>query len=379
MLTGILYLDWAALALSLFNTILLVWLGLTVLLNAERRSWGIWLTGGGLLVAGAFFFSHSAIFGHSQTDLEPGLNIWWHVGWVPAILSPFAWYIEMLWYGGFWDDSTAPIRRRQLPGLVFVVLLALGSLGMVFFANPFPSFTRVANLDLESTPTIAGIPLLILVYLVYIILCTGLSLDALRFPGPSSRLMGELARRRARSWFIAASLVLLLVSVLVAWVMLWIVINAAEDREFSSLVSAIGWFDVSISALIGLAVVLLGQAIVAYEVFTGKSLPRRGLARYWRRAVILAGGYSLVVGGALTLQLRPIYILLVTTLVMTVFYALLSWRSYAERERFIEHLRPFVTSQRLYETLLTGPSPASSLVPAELEVDAPFRALCRDI
>lgn len=87
MLTGILYIDWAALALSLFNTILLVWLGLTVLLNAERRSWGIWLTGGGLLVGGAFFLSHSAIFGHSQSDLEPGLNIWWHVGWIPAILS----------------------------------------------------------------------------------------------------------------------------------------------------------------------------------------------------------------------------------------------------------------------------------------------------
>jgi signal transduction histidine kinase len=379
MLTGIFYLDWAALALSLFNTILLVWLGLTVLLNAERRGWGIWLTGGGLLVAGAFFLSHSAILGHSQGDLEPGLNIWWHAGWVPAILSPLAWYIEMLWYGGFWDDRSAPIHRRQFPGLIFIVLLAFGSLGLVFFANPFPSFTRVANLDLASTPAIGGIPLLILVYLVYIILCTGLSMDALRFPGPSARLMGELARRRARPWFMAASLVLLVVSLLVAWVMLWIVMNAAAEREFTFLVSTIGWFDVSIASLIALAVVLLGQAIVAYEVFTGKSLPRRGLARYWRRAVILAGGYSLVVGWGLTLQLRPIYSLLMTTLVMTVFYALLSWRSYAERERFIEYLRPFVTSQRLYENLLTKPVPTSLIHPGEVEIDPPFRALCRDV
>ncbi len=36
-------LDWALMAVSLFNTILPLWLGLTVLLNAERRNWSIWL------------------------------------------------------------------------------------------------------------------------------------------------------------------------------------------------------------------------------------------------------------------------------------------------------------------------------------------------
>ena len=49
-MTGILWLDWAILAMSLFNTVLQLWLGLTVLLNAERRSWGIWLASGGLLL-----------------------------------------------------------------------------------------------------------------------------------------------------------------------------------------------------------------------------------------------------------------------------------------------------------------------------------------
>ena len=49
-MTGHLLLDWAILAVSLFNTILLIWLGLAVLLNAERRAWGIWLAGGGLLM-----------------------------------------------------------------------------------------------------------------------------------------------------------------------------------------------------------------------------------------------------------------------------------------------------------------------------------------
>ena len=42
--------------------------------------------------------------------------------------------------------------------------------------------------------------------------------------------------------------------------------------------------------------ILLGQAIVAYEIFTGKALPRHGFLRYWRRAIILAVGYGVVIG-----------------------------------------------------------------------------------
>ncbi len=56
-------LNWAIMAVSFFNTILLLWLGATVLLNAERRDWGIGLATGGLLLGGAFFVSHTAILG----------------------------------------------------------------------------------------------------------------------------------------------------------------------------------------------------------------------------------------------------------------------------------------------------------------------------
>ena len=39
-------------ALAFFNTVALTWLGLTVLLNADRNKLGTWLTGGGLLLGG---------------------------------------------------------------------------------------------------------------------------------------------------------------------------------------------------------------------------------------------------------------------------------------------------------------------------------------
>jgi hypothetical protein len=89
-MSGQFWLDWAVLAVSLFNTIVLLWLGLTVLLNAERRTWGIWMAGGGLLLGGIFFLSHSAIIGHGLNFLDEGINFWWQLGWFPVILAPFA-------------------------------------------------------------------------------------------------------------------------------------------------------------------------------------------------------------------------------------------------------------------------------------------------
>src|SRR5438128_7986602 len=103
-------LDWAGMAVSLFNTVLLLWLGLTVLLNAERRSWGLWLAGGGLLLGGAFFVSHSAILGYGLRNVSDAMDFWWHVGWVPAVVSPLSWYVVMLWYAGFWDDRQMSLR-----------------------------------------------------------------------------------------------------------------------------------------------------------------------------------------------------------------------------------------------------------------------------
>lgn len=378
-------LNWAVIAISLFNTILMLWLGLTILLNTERQTWGVWLTGGGLLVSGAFFVSHTAIFGSSLGSINRELDFWWRFGWLPVIICPFAWYLAMLWYSGFWSkpeavtpESSAMLRRRQRPWLSVTILLAVGLFGLLVFANPLPSYTQVAQLRLSATPMVGQIPLLIWVYPLYILLCILLSLDVLRHPAPSDRMMGDLARRRARPWLLAASVVLLAVSLLVGWIMFWLILNA-HQREVSGLYAdmtrTVTWFDVIISGLIALVVIFVGRAIVSYEVFTGRILPRRGLFRYWRSVVILAAGYGVIMGWSLTFALRPVYIILLTTILIALFYALFSWRSYAERERYIAHLRPFVASQRLYEHLLTP----TTATPSEVDAVTPFRALCADV
>ncbi|MCK6625404.1 MAG: hypothetical protein L6R45_09530 [Anaerolineae bacterium] len=382
-MTGNLLLDWAIIAVSLFNTVLLLWLGLTVVLTTDHRSWGVWLVGGGLLTSGVFFVSHTAILGYGLHTLGQGLNFWWRTGWLPVVISPLAWYVAMLWYAGFWQwriGPESPVQLgRQRFGLIVALLLAMILVGLLIFANPLPSFIQVSQLQLSTTPEVGGIPVLILVYPLYILLCIGLSLDALRHPAPSGRVMGDLARRRARPWLIAASLSLLLVSLLVGWVMVWVVLNARQAFPpggfFTHLALTIGWFDLVIDLLIASAVVLMGRAIVSYEVFTGKTLPRRGFFRHWRSAVILAAGYGVVVGGTIAIQLRPIYSLLLTTMLMVAFYALFSWRSFVERDQYIHQLRPFVTSQRLYDHLLAA-TPAAE---ESLGETGSFQALCADI
>jgi len=382
--SGSFLLDWVALAVSLFNTILLVWLGLTVLLNAERRTLGVWLAAEGLLMGAAFFVSHSAILGQNPYTPSTGINFWWHVGWIPVVASPFAWYVLMLWYSGFWDERPDPageqsLYRRHLPWLAFSVLFTLFLFGLLIFANPLPSVLQVAQLDLSGIPSIAGIPVLILSFPPYILLCILLSLDALLRPAPSGRLMGDLARRRARPWLVGSTLALLAVSLLVGAVLVWLVVQSRSRpvivAYIGQLAYTVAWFDLVLASLLALAILMLGQGIISYEVFTGQTLPRRGLARQWRNVVLLAAGTSTVVAWSLTIQLRPIYTLLLALLLMTVFYALTNWRAHVEREQSIRRLRPFASGPHLYEQMLTlpgAPLPEASLA-------APFNALCQDV
>jgi hypothetical protein len=172
--TGNFPLDWATQAVSLFNAIILLWLGLTVLLNAERRTLGLWIAGGQLLMGAAFFLSHSIILGYGQSIFNPGVNFWWHLGWIPVVSLPYAWYGVMLWYAGFWSSSDSPgesdepaepgepgepdspLRRRHRLWFALDSALAALIIGLLVFANPLPSFSQVAQLQLNATPPSAG-------------------------------------------------------------------------------------------------------------------------------------------------------------------------------------------------------------------------------
>jgi two-component sensor histidine kinase len=342
----------AALALSFFITILLFWLGLMVLLAGDRRSPGTWFTAVGLLLGALFFTSHTAILGSGLSTTSLGMDLWWWVSWTPAVIAPLAWYTALLWYAGY---RFRPGHRHHA-GFITTALLALCLPLLLVFANPLPSYQYVAGRTLVLTPHLGGVPLLILAYVFYSLLCYLLPIDLLRHP-PDRGPLETHTRRRARPYLMSASIAMLLAGGVLAWTALW----AIKSQPLPSLADpqvelTLLRFDLAVEALVAAAVVLLGRTIVGFEVFTGHPLPRNRFFSQWRGTLFLAGGFGVIAAGALVIELRPIYTLLLATALMVLFYALYSWRSFAEREAFMDRLRPFLASQNLYGQI-TGPQP----------------------
>lgn len=373
-MTGDFPLNWATLAVSIFNTILLLWLGLTVLLNAERRSTGVWVAGIGLLMSSLFFLSHTAILGLGPLQPEAGMNTWWQAGWIPVVSMPFFWYLVMLWYSSYWAEPHSIVHQRHQVPLVLATLLTVSTVGLVFLFNALPSYNQIIQLDLGGVLAIGGVPVLMFIYPFYLVICIGFSLDVLLHPGESVRLMGQLARQRARPWLIAATAALLLVSIAVGVVVIWGLYNLNRVIPPSEFALTLSVFDLVIDLFIASTILTVGQAIVAYEVFTGKTLPRQGLKRYWYLAIILSLSFGAIISWALLRDLEPIYLLLLSIVLVTGIYALIGWRSFTEQERYLKSLHPFISSQHLYDHLLR-----QNASPFDFEITRAFYALCEDI
>ncbi len=375
-MTGHVVTDWATLFVSLFNTIVMLWLGLTVLLSAERRDWGVWFAGGGLLAGAAFFFSHSAILGYGITMLRYGVNFWWRAGWALVIVAPLAWYVMTLWYSGFWTARSQQLRKRHKKWLIVMAVIAAAMIMALPFSSLFPTYVQAVLLDSSSLMSLGGIPLILLLYSGFIIALILLAIDALINPDPSERIMGDIARQRTRPWLIGTSIVLLIVSIIVTGFMIWAASSGrAQPRALlrTDTVWGIALLDLVIAGLVSVAVLLLGQAIVSYEVFTGKALPRRGFFRQWRNMLVVSAGYAAVISLSIVMDVSPVVSNLITTVLVVGFMSLLIWQSFVDREQLIASLRPFVVSQGLVSGLLDT---RDSMAGRAQEV---FNALCRDV
>lgn len=364
------------LTLSLFNIVVLLWLTMTVLLYAARRTRAVWLAGLGLAAGALFFVSHTTFVVQAATGAPSALATWWPVGWISLIYAPYAWYLAMLWHVGFWGEEAVDLRQRHRLLLALVTALGLGLLVIFITARPVPTTIVLAGRYFMTAPLLAGIPLLIIVYPVFTFLCIGFSFEALVRPGPVSLAVQGPARVRARPWLVAATISLLTVSVLMLLILIYLVLYAGRESLSMLMdqpVIEAYWLDVITSLTITAAVVSTGQAIVAYEIFTGGTLPRRGLRRQWHEALFLAGGFSTAVGVSFSAELHPIYTALIATVLVAVVFSLLGWRAHLERHRFMGQLRPFAASEGVFEGALS----ADARRPEEAALPL-LEALCRD-
>lgn len=357
-------------SLSFFNTVALLWLGLTVVLNAERRTPGTLVASGGLLLGGGFFAVHSVLVS-DVANLSDLVGLWWRGGWLPFVAAPYLWYLVMAWY-----SSRLSGHHRQW--LILLAGVGIFELGPLLLANPLASYS-----DLSAGSPVGFIlrdrlPFLVLIYPAYSVLCLVLALSILRRPASSERFMGEVARRRAQPWLVGASLTLLLVSLSVGAVVVWLVrevqLGGGLGPVFRDAIDLLLLLDAIISAQVALAVVLMGRAIVSYEIFTGKTLPRRVLVHDWLWSLALAAACGVLVAGSRGVAVDPTYKLLLATILLVLVYALAGWKSHVERERAVRRLRPLVASQGFYDGLL-GNDTASS----DLKSGAQLGTLCDEV
>ena len=204
-----------AFALSVFNVVVPFWLGVTVLASAEERRWGVWLAGLSLISAGTFFVFHTAMLYGSLYYLLYEIRVPEYIGWIPLTLLPFAWYIGMLWFSGFFEKKERPVWKwhRWIIRFLLIIILGIALLLVVNYSDtPLHSYRSTQN-QFGEGETYANAPLfhtanwslLFTIYLLYLILCYLSTLLALNQIQPTGRISGDVARGRARPWLIAAT------------------------------------------------------------------------------------------------------------------------------------------------------------------------------
>lgn len=351
-MSGQLILDWPVVSLSLFNAFLLFWLGFTILLESDRKSFGIWLAADGLFLGAVFFIAHSAILENGIRMTFPGINFWWQAGWWPVILSPLAWYSVILWYAGFWDDPDSKLHQRQSPWFGLVMVFTAGLLGWMLLANPLP------EIGIRGVPN-SGFFILAILFPIYIILCILLALNAILHPGPTARILGDEARRRARPWLTASTLVLLLVSLIVALVLVYGVITFeneyAENLVLSDTYFNLTIFDLIIEILITIAILLIGQAAMTYEVFTSFTLPRSGLRKRWILAIFTGIILSITIGASWVFTVRSELAILAILPIFAGALTIQNQKAASEQAVEAEQLRALVSSEKTYEKIFLEP------------------------
>ncbi len=360
---------WADRALSLFNTVVVLWLGAIVLLHAGRRQWDTWLACGGMMLAGIFFAGHSTVVGQRLDATNGAMGFWWQAIWLAFIIWPLLWYAIVAWYT---EAVNLPLHRRFLTGAVIMGVVALLAPA---FLPLIPPYGAILKHEAPHILTLASVPI-ILLYPVYCVVGEALALAALRAGGRSPEFMSDPAHRQSYPWLVATSFVLLGVALTVSIVAV-VVIGTAEARQLdlTAIVTqtVLVAVDAAISLLIAVVIVFVGEAVISYEIFTGNALPQSRLAEQWRLVQLLTAYFALLVGGSLELPIPPIYPLVLAVVLLALIVAVMGWRAALERQQAMEQLRPFVTSQGLYEHLI-DPS-----APAQADGTLPFIALCSDV
>ncbi|EKR75260.1 putative membrane protein [Leptospira noguchii str. 2006001870] len=291
---------------------ILLWLASTTIVNLEKRNWPATFTITILIVVSMLFGFFSWI---GELGILKILNypaVYFFPGILGLILIPFGWFFIIVWFLGLLKVNYSVFQnfpngfgKTNILNLLFInlkcrsvkiyfgktvyyklcILLLLFSqiFAIVFFLN----WSRKFTIDISIFNFWNVVPFSFrLSYLFYILICISIPVVALFIHRTSKKILPEIAKNKAIPYLKTISLLLLGVVILVFFLFLGGEIGIIEDPVLKLFIDPIPFyvFLIGIQFLVSVAVLTLGQALISYEIFTGKILPKIGLRREWRNA-----------------------------------------------------------------------------------------------
>lgn len=291
---------------------ILLWLASTTIVNLEKRNWPATFTITILIVVSMLFGFFSWI---GELGILKILNypaVYFFPGILGLILIPFGWFFIIVWFLGLlkvnysvfqnfpngfgktnvWNLLFINLKYRSVKiyfgktvyyKLCILLLLFSQIFAIVFFLN----WSRKFTIDISIFNFWNVVPFSFrLSYLFYILICISIPVVALFTYRTSKKILPEIAKNKAIPYLKTISLLLLGVVILVFFLFLGGEIGIIEDPVLKLFIDPIPFyvFLIGIQFLVSVAVLTLGQALISYEIFTGKILPKIGLRREWRNA-----------------------------------------------------------------------------------------------
>ncbi|WP_061245848.1 hypothetical protein [Leptospira noguchii] len=291
---------------------ILLWLASTTIVNLEKRNWPATFTITILIVVSMLFGFFSWI---GELGILKILNypaVYFFPGILGLILIPFGWFFIIVWFLGLLKVNYSVFQnfpngfgKTNILNLLFInlkyrsvkiyfgktvyyklcILLLLFSqiFAIVFFLNWSRKFT--IDISIFNFWNVVSFSFR-LSYLFYILICISIPVVALFTYRTSKKILPEIAKNKAIPYLKTISLLLLGVVILVFFLFLGGEIGIIEDPVLKLFIDPIPFyvFLIGIQFLVSVAVLTLGQALISYEIFTGKILPKIGLRREWRNA-----------------------------------------------------------------------------------------------
>ncbi|WP_061248963.1 ATP-binding protein [Leptospira alstonii] len=351
----------------LFLSSVLFWLASITIVNLERRDRSATFTILILIIA-SFLFGFFSLVGESGLLEISNYPVYYFLpGIFCLILVPFGWFFIVVWFVGF-------LREKIIYRTIFGILLFSQVFSFLFLINWSRKF--FINVSLFHFWNIVPFSFR-LSYLIYILICIVVPIISLSSFKISKSILPEIARKKAVPYLKTVSFLLLGVFILVFLLFLGGGLGFFEDPILQSVRDGQPSFFygilIGIQTLIVLSVLVIGKALVSYEVFTGRILPKISLRKEWRNAIL---GFSII---------SAIYILLAAIgffkieLFLTASYVSILSRTFILKKnkdlRIKENsiLRSIVTSEEISE------NPSSDIQEIRDKFQKSFETLCSSI